>query len=50
MIEIANEYPNYNFEKHKGYGTKAHIDAIIKHGYCDQHRLSFKIKRLEALK
>jgi len=50
MIAIANDYPNYNFEKHKGYGTKAHIDAIIEHGYCDQHRISFKIKRLEALK
>ncbi len=50
MIAIANDYPNYNFEKHKGYGTKAHIDAIISHGYCDQHRISFKIKRLEALK
>ena len=50
MIDISKEYPNYSFEKHKGYGTKAHIEAIIKHGYCDIHRKSFKIKQLEALK
>lgn len=47
MVDIASNYPNYGFEKHKGYGTKAHIDAIIEHGYCDLHRRSFKIKRLE---
>ncbi|MEA3554160.1 MAG: ribonuclease HII [Campylobacterota bacterium] len=50
MVEISQKYPNYSFEKHKGYGTKAHIDAIIEHGYCDIHRKSFKIKRLEELK
>lgn len=50
MVNIAKEYPNYNFEKHKGYGTKAHIDAIIEHGYCNLHRRTFKIKRIEALK
>ncbi len=50
MIKISKEYPQYNFEKHKGYGTKAHIDAIIEHGYSDLHRKSFKIKRVEALK
>ncbi len=50
MIDIASSYPQYSFEKHKGYGTKAHVDAIIKYGYCDIHRRSFKIKRLEALK
>ena len=50
MVDIAKDYPNYNFDKHKGYGTKAHIDAIIKFGYCSLHRRSFKIKSLEALK
>jgi len=50
MVDIASKYPNYNFAKHKGYGTKAHIDAIIKFGYCNLHRKSFKIKRIEALK
>jgi len=50
MCEIAKDYSQYNFEKHKGYGTKLHIDAIIKHGFSDQHRLTFKIKRVEGLK
>lgn len=50
MCEIASKYPKYLFEKHKGYGTKAHIEAIVKHGYCDIHRRSFKIKQLEVLK
>lgn len=49
MCDIANEYPEYSFEKHKGYGTKVHTDAIIKHGYCDIHRRTFKIKKLEGL-
>ena len=48
MCEIASHYPNYNFEKHKGYGTKAHVEAIKKHGYCDIHRRSFKLKALEV--
>lgn len=47
MCDIANTYPNYNFEKHKGYGTKAHIDAIKEHGYSNLHRVSFKLKALE---
>lgn len=41
MCELAKEYPEYGFEKHKGYGTKAHIDAIKEHGPCVHHRLSF---------
>jgi ribonuclease HII len=49
MCEIADKYPEYSFEKHKGYGTKAHTDAIIEHGYCDIHRRTFKIKKLEGL-
>ena len=50
MIDISCQYPQYNFHKHKGYGTKAHIDAIIKFGYCDIHRRSFKIKKISYLK
>lgn len=46
MIEISKEYPNYDFAKHKGYGTKAHIEAIKKYGFCDLHRLSFQIKNI----
>ena len=34
-------YPEYGFEKHKGYGTKMHIDAIKKYGPCPLHRKSF---------
>ncbi|MEA2018096.1 MAG: ribonuclease HII [Campylobacterota bacterium] len=49
MCEIAKDYPQYSFEKHKGYGTKVHTDAIIKYGFSDLHRLSFKIKRIENL-
>ena len=44
MIEYAKVYPEYGFEKHKGYGTKAHLEAIDKFGYCEIHRRSFKIK------
>lgn len=35
------EFPKYEFAAHKGYGTRAHIKAIKKHGICDRHRLSF---------
>ena len=49
MCEIAERYPLYNFEKHKGYGTKAHVEAIKNHGYSDIHRTSFKLKALENL-
>lgn len=41
MIELSKKYPDYGFEKHKGYGTKVHIDAIKSHGVCDVHRRSF---------
>lgn len=47
MIEFSKHYPEYDFEKHKGYGTKAHIEAIKKHGYTPEHRRSFKLKALE---
>lgn len=41
MCEYAKEYPEYGFEKHKGYGTKQHIDALKEIGPCIYHRLSF---------
>jgi len=44
MVNIAKKYPQYNFEKHKGYGTKAHIEAIKKYGLSPIHRKSYKIK------
>lgn len=46
MDTISSSYPLYNFSKHKGYGTKEHIETIKKYGYCNIHRLSFKIKSL----
>ena len=41
MLEIDKEYPEYQFAKHKGYGTKAHIEALKKYGKCPRHRNSF---------
>ncbi len=41
MINLAKEYPEYGFEKHKGYGTKQHIDALKEFGPCVYHRLTF---------
>lgn len=46
MDEISPLYANYNFHKHKGYGTKAHIEAIKEFGRSDIHRFSFKLKDL----
>ena len=44
MIELDGLYPEYGFKNHKGYGTKAHKQAIIKHGRCPAHRMSFRFK------
>ena len=41
MEELAQQYPQYGFEIHKGYGTKAHYAALREHGMCDAHRRSF---------
>lgn len=41
MLQVAREYPQYGFEIHKGYGTKAHYAAIAEHGTCPIHRMSF---------
>ena len=46
MLELAKKYPEYGFEKHKGYGTKAHSEAILKYGPCEIHRPSFLKKLL----
>lgn len=44
LLEYAEKYPQYGFEKHKGYGTKVHIEAIKKYGMCEIHRPSFLTK------
>jgi ribonuclease HII len=41
MKQWDEAYPEYGFAKHKGYGTKAHIDAIKKYGPCPLHRKTF---------
>lgn len=45
--EYAEKYPEYGFDKHKGYGTKVHTEAIKKYGPCEIHRLSFLKKILK---
>lgn len=45
MLEKAKEYPQYGFDIHKGYGTKAHYAALIEHGPCPIHRRTF-LKKL----
>ena len=41
MLQMAQVYPHYGFEIHKGYGTKAHYTALDAHGACEIHRMSF---------
>ena len=41
MLEMAEKYPEYGFEVHKGYGTKAHYEALRAHGHSPIHRMSF---------
>lgn len=41
MIDYDSQFPGYGFAKHKGYGTKAHYEAIREHGFCPIHRRSF---------
>lgn len=44
MRKLDEQWPIYGFKKHKGYGTKEHIEAIRKHGVCPEHRMSFLSK------
>ena len=41
MAETAAQFPQYNFEKHKGYGTKLHVEKILEYGPCKEHRETF---------
>lgn len=41
MLKMAEDYPQYGFEIHKGYGTKAHYAALAEHGPCAIHRMTF---------
>ncbi|MDP3954175.1 MAG: ribonuclease HII [bacterium] len=42
MNKYAKKYPQYGFEKHKGYGTKLHLARLASHGPCEIHRKSFE--------
>lgn len=44
--EISTKYPEYGFDKHKGYGTKLHREALLKYGPCEIHRKTFLKKIL----
>lgn len=50
ITKMAEIYPEYGFEKHKGYGTKEHTEAILKYGVCPIHRKTFLKKLLEGEK
>lgn len=47
MYDYAKKYPNYGFDRHKGYGTPAHIEAIRRYGRCTIHRSSFRVRQLD---
>lgn len=49
MIELSKKYPNYGFEKHKGYGTKAHYEALDKYGITDIHRVTYLKNRYKLI-
>ncbi|PCI39650.1 MAG: ribonuclease HII [Thiotrichales bacterium] len=42
MYELHDKYPEYRFDKHKGYGTRVHMEAMAKFGITSEHRRSFK--------
>jgi ribonuclease HII len=50
MVSLARAFPAYGFERHKGYGTKAHLVAIEAHGPCPFHRLSFEPLRKSPIR
>lgn len=47
MLKLAEKYPEYRFDKHKGYGTKLHNELILEHGPSPVHRMSFLKKLLK---
>ncbi len=46
MVELHQQYPEYGFDRHKGYPTKLHFEMLEKYGVLEQHRRSFKPVRL----
>ncbi|NEN24094.1 ribonuclease HII [Cryomorpha ignava] len=49
MVNLHTDFPHYNWLKNKGYPTKAHRAAIMEHGSCNHHRMSFTLIKKEAL-
>ena len=49
MLQMSKEFPEYGFDVHKGYGTKAHYAALVEHGPCQIHRMTF-LKKLYGTK
>jgi len=47
MVRLSEVYPEYGFEKHKGYGTKAHYEALMQYGRSPVHRKSFRVRGLD---
>jgi ribonuclease HII len=48
MLELAEKYPRYGFEKHMGYGTQYHRRKLVRHGACPEHRRSYEpVKSME---
>ena len=43
MNELDKQFPKYGFAKHKGYGTKQHINALQEHGFCEIHRTCYRL-------
>lgn len=48
MLDLHQRLPHYSFDRHKGYGTAAHLAALAAHGPCPEHRHSFTPVRLAA--
>lgn len=42
MLELHSQDPRYGFDRHKGYATREHLDAVARHGYSEAHRRSFR--------
>jgi ribonuclease HII len=49
MEMYHRQFPQYNFLRNKGYGTREHLEAILKHGRCKIHRSSFHVSEIVAL-
>jgi ribonuclease HII len=51
MVELDRLYPPYGFARHKGYGTKTHVQALLANGPCPEHRRSFRpVREVERLR